>query len=121
MLKWEWNPEAIWELFYESGRMSKLPTIYKPIGRIVKYWPEIEVISVEISEDIQDTLRKGDRLGYVTPEGYLEEEASSLEIENQPVVEAFPGQRVGIKTEYPKERLHKGTPVCKVMEQVPLT
>ncbi|MFC1718071.1 hypothetical protein ACFL6S_30700 [Candidatus Poribacteria bacterium] len=114
-LRWGWDAEAIKQLFYESGRISSAPTIYKPIGKIAKYWPEAEVISVEMSKNIDHELQKGDRIGYVTSTGYLEEEASSLQIGNEPVERASSGQKVGIKTEYPRDLLRKGMIVYKVI------
>ena len=111
MMKWGWDPKTIQELFYKSGRMPRLPTIYKPIGKIVKYWDKKEVVGVQISENV---LHKGERIGYVIPEGYLEEVALSLQVENKDVDEVFPGQLVGIKTKYPKNLLRRGTIVCAV-------
>ena len=113
MMKWGWNPKAIQELFYQNGRMPKIPTIYKPIGKIVNYWEKISVVGVQISEN---KLYKGQRIGYVTPEGYLEEEVLSLQVENQDVEEVFPGQLAGIKTIYSKNLLRKGTTVCTIMK-----
>jgi len=113
MMKWGWNPKAIQELFYKSGRMSRLPTIYKPIGEIVEYWEKIGVVGVQISEN---KLHKGQRIGYVIPEGYFEEEVLSLQVENQAVEEVFPGQLAGIKTIYSKNLLRKGTTVCTLMK-----
>ena len=111
MMKWGWDPKTIQELFYKSGRMPKLPTIYKPIGEIVNYWEKPCAVGVQISEN---KLHKGERIGYVIPEGYLEEEALSLQVENRDVEEVFPGQLVGIKTKYPKNLLRNGTIVCAV-------
>ena len=113
MMKWGWNPKAIQELFYQRGRMPKIPTIYNPIGEIVTYWDKIGVVGVQISES---KLHKGQRIGYVIPEGYFEEEVLSLQVENRDVEEVFPGQLAGIKTIYPKNLLHKGTPVCTIMK-----
>jgi len=111
MMKWGWDPKTIQELFYKSGRMPRLPTIYTPIGEIVKYWEKPCAVGVQISEN---KLQKGERIGYVIPEGYLEEEALSLQVKNQDVEEVFPGQSVGIKTKYPKNLLRNGTIVCAV-------
>jgi hypothetical protein len=113
MMKWGWNPKAIQELFYKRGRMPKIPTIYKPIGKIDNYWEKIGVVGVQISEN---KLHKGEHIGYVVPEGYLEEKVLSLQVENQDVEEVFPGQLAGIKTKYPKRFLRKGTTVCTVMK-----
>jgi hypothetical protein len=101
-----------WDLFLLiRGRMPRLPTIYTPIGEIVKYWEKPCAVGVQISEN---KLQKGERIGYVTPEGYLEEEVLSLQVENKEVDEVFPGQLVGIKTKYPKNLLRRGTIVCAV-------
>ena len=113
MMKWGWDPKTIQELFYKSGRMSRLPTIYKPIGKIVKYWEKPCAVGVQISEN---KLHKGERIGYVIPDGYLEEKVLSLQVENQDVEEVFLGQLAGIKRIYSKNLLHKGTPVCTIMK-----
>lgn len=111
MLKWGWDPKAIQQLFYQSGRMPRIPTIYNPIGKIVKYWETPGVIGVQISKNI---LHKGERIGYVLPEGYLEENVLSLQVENQDVEEVVPEQLGGIRTIYRKELLRRGTIVCTV-------
>ena len=111
MMKWGWDPKTIQELFYKSGRMPRLPAIYKPIGKIVKYWEKPGAVGVQISEN---KLHKGERIGYVTSGGYLEEDVSSLQVEDQDVEAAVPGQLVGIKTIYPKNVLRNGTIVCVV-------
>jgi hypothetical protein len=113
MMKWKWNPNAIQELFYQHGRMPKIPTIYKPIGEIINYWEKPGAVGVQISES---KLHKGQRIGYVIPEGYFEEEVLSLQVENRDVEEVFPGQLAGIKTIYSKNLLHKGTLVCTIMK-----
>jgi len=113
MMKWKWNPEAIQELFYKRGRMPNIPAIYKPIGKIVEYWERSSAVGVQISEN---KLHKGERIGYVTSGGYLEEDVSSLQVENQDVEAAVPGQLAGIKTMYPKNVLRNGTIVYVVEE-----
>ena len=115
MMKWKWNPKAVQELFYQCGMMPNIPTIYKPIGKIVKYWEKPCVVGVQISES---KLHKGERIGYVIPDGYLEEEVLSLQVKNQDVEEAVPGQLVGIKTTYSKNLLRKGTIVCSNKRRV---
>ena len=115
MMKWKWNPEAIRNLFYISGRLSRLPGNYKSIAKIVKYYEQIGVISVLVNEN---KIYKGQRIGYITSEGYLEEDISSLQLEKQDVEEAIPGQLVGIKTIFSKNELLEGTIVYEVMNQV---
>lgn len=88
MMKWKWDPEAIRNLFYISGRISRLPGNYRSVAEIVKYYEQIGVISVLVNEN---KIYKGQRIGYITSEGYLEEDILSLQIEKQDVEEAIPG------------------------------
>ena len=113
MIKWKWNPKVIQELFYQKGIIAKFPINYKPIGEIIKYWKKLSVIEVKIFDN---KIRKGQRIGYVTNLGFLEEEVKSLEIKKCKVTEAIPGQIVGIKTMYSKDKLVKGTNVYIVTE-----
>ncbi len=115
MLEWGWNPESIQELFYKSLRMPRFPTIYKPIGKIIKYWEEPEAVGVEIFEE--KIINKNQRIGYVIENGFLEEEILSLQVESQYVKEAVSGQLAGIKTKYSKDDLKKGTIVYTVKKE----
>lgn len=114
MVKWNWNPEVLQDLFYRKGILSKIPTNYLPVGKVVKYWKNLNVIEVKIDDN---KIQKGQRVGYVTAKGYFEEYALSLEVENKNVVDAIPGQIVGIKTEYSNNIIVKNTLVCIVMNE----
>ena len=103
-MKWGWITDAIQDLFYQKGRMPRLPTIYKPVGTIYNYWEDHSVIGVDISENI---LHLGDHIGYLLPNGFLEEKVTSLQVDNKDVKEANIGQKAGIKTKYPKDVLKK--------------
>jgi hypothetical protein len=113
MMKWGWNPKAIQNLFYTRGRMSRIPAIYKPLGKIVKRFQDRSVVGIEMFED----LSKGDRVGYIIQEGYLEEDGSSIQINGQNVDEVNSGQQVGIKTEY-LDKLREGMDVYKVLKEL---
>jgi hypothetical protein len=103
-MKWGWNHKIIRGLFYNKGRISHIPSIYKPLGKVFHYWDKEDVVGVEIAEN---ELHKGQRIGYITPTGYLEEKVTSLQIDNEDVEKAPPGQKVGIKTLYSKKQLRK--------------
>ena len=60
-------------------------------------------------------LLKGNTIGYITPRGYLEEEITSMQIDNKSVDEAVAGQGVGILTKYSKEMIKEGLHVYLVM------
>ncbi|GFO96736.1 uncharacterized protein ig2599ANME_0926 [groundwater metagenome] len=113
MIKWGWNPNVIFELFYKSGRMYSLPTNYKPIGEVATFWEKPSVVGLIITEN---QLHKGDRIGYVTFNGYLEEDIMSIQVNNKDVEEAIAGQSAGVKTVYSKEQLRNGTIACIVMK-----
>ncbi|MDP2898010.1 MAG: hypothetical protein Q8Q12_15860 [bacterium] len=110
MTRWGWGPKSIQELLYHPGRMPRFPSIYEPIGEISHYWDDISVVSVQI----QGGLRRGQRVGYVTPRGFLEETVLSLQVDNQDVEEALPGVKAGMKTGYARDLLPNGTTVCVV-------
>jgi len=114
MVKWNWNPEFLQDLLYRKGILSKIPTNYKPVGNVVKYWKRLSVVGVKIDDN---KIQKGQRVGYVTAKGYFEEYALSLEVENKNVIDAIPGQIVGIKTEYSNDIIVKDTLVCIVMNE----
>jgi len=103
-MRWKWNHKIIRELFYGAGRISSLPSIYKPLGKIIHYYDKISVVEMTIAEN---ELRRGQQIGYLTPTEYLEEKVISLQIDNKDVEKASPGQIVGIKTLYSKKQLHK--------------
>lgn len=114
MVKWNWNPEVLQDLFYRKGILSKIPTNYLPVGKVVKYWKRLSVVGVKIDDN---KIQKGQRVGYVTAKGYFEEYALSLEVENKNVIDAISGQTVGIKTEYSNDIIVKNTLVCIVMNE----
>jgi len=114
MVKWNWNPEVLQDLLYRKGILSKIPSNYLPVGRVVKYWKNLNVIEVKIDDN---KIQKGQRVGYVTAKGYFEEYALSLEVENKNVIDAISGQTVGIKTEYSNDIIVKNTLVCIVMNE----
>ena len=110
MIEWDWDPKTVQDLFYKTGRMSKVPTHYKPIGKISKYWGTAKAISIELNAKIC----KGDRVGYFLQNGFLEEDVLSLKLDGKDVEEINQGLKAGIKTIYPKSTLKKGTIVYKV-------
>jgi hypothetical protein len=110
--RWGWPDEAVCNLPYRTGRIPPYPAHYAPVGTVVKYWPEKGVISIDI--DGERPLKVGDRVGFLLPAGFCEEEVSSLQVEKQAVWEAVPGQRAGHKTTLGKADLPLGTQVFRV-------
>jgi hypothetical protein len=109
MIDWKWNPKYIQDLFYTEGRISQVPSHYKPIGTIVKLWKDAQAISIELT----DTLCNTDRIGYFFNNKFFEEDILSLQLEGQNVKETNQDQKAGIKTAY-IDILKNGITVYKV-------
>lgn len=113
MMKYKWDPAVIKDLFYEKGRISNVPSNYKPIGKIFTYIKDENVIGIKITDK---KLYIGQRIGYRLNDKFLEEEITSLQINNKDVNEAHSGQSVGIKTIYSKDELKNGIIVYEVLQ-----
>ncbi len=111
MIKRKWKRKVIRELFYKSGRMPRIPSHYKYIGKVVNYWVQKKAVGIEI---LENKLHQGDRISYIIPEGYLEEDVLSLQFDKRNVEEVSLNQLAGIKTVFSKNELKKGTLVYKV-------
>jgi translation elongation factor EF-1alpha len=78
------------------------------VGRVTDYFARVGVAGVELTGH----LRVGDRIrirGHTTD---LEQVVESMQIEHQPVQEAGPGDRVGIKV---VDRCRRGDHVYKLI------
>lgn len=112
MIKYEWDPEVIKDLFYEKGRISNVPSNYKPIGEIFTYIKDENIIGIKINNG---KLYKGQRIGYRLPNKFLEEEVTSLQLNNQDFNEVHSDQSAGIKTIYSKDELKIGLTVYEII------
>jgi hypothetical protein len=109
---WGWPDEAVCGVLYGTGRLPPYPAHYIPVGKVAKFWPDRGVASIDIEGDLP--LKLGDRVGFLLPDGFHEEEVTSLQVDRQPVREAFPGQRAGHRTTLGKANLPLRTPVFVV-------
>jgi hypothetical protein len=110
--RWGWPDEAVFAVLYRTGRVPPYPAHYAPIGKVAKFWPDKAVVSIDIEGD--QPLKAGDRVGFLLPAGFHEEDVSSLQVDRRTVQEAFPGQRAGHKTTLGKADVPLGTPVFRV-------
>jgi len=60
------------------------------------------------------SLQVGDTVGFLFPAGFFEEQITSLQINNQSVSEAKPGQRAGYKTILRRQDVPVGTVIYVV-------
>lgn len=112
MMRWKWPKDVVRSLFYQDGRIEAIPTHYLQIGCVAHFYDKVSVVSIEIDEGCQ--LQVGDRLGFVMPVEFHEEEVQSLQVDKKSVEAAKAGQRVGHKTSLPRSALPDGTPVYLV-------
>ncbi|MGP8190242.1 MAG: zinc ribbon domain-containing protein [Methanobacterium sp.] len=107
-----WEPKVIRELLFNIGIIPKIPTHYKPIGKIFTYIENRNVIGV----DLTDSISIGQRVGYKTSNGFLEEDVLSLQIilNNDEVNKAIAGDKIGLKTKFNTDQLFNGLEVYKV-------
>ena len=107
-----WEPQVIRELLLNIGIIPKIPTHYKPIGKIFTYIENRNVIGV----DLTDGISIGQRVGYKTSNGFFEEDILSLQnfINNNKVDKAIAGDKIGLKTKFNRDQLFNDLEVYKV-------
>ena len=113
MMQYKWDPEVIRELFYETGKISNIPTHYKFIGKICAYIKKDNILGIDITSG---NLAIGEKIGYITSNGFLEENIESLQLENKNVEDVMKGHKVGIKTKFNESQFTIGLNVYKVLD-----
>jgi translation elongation factor EF-1alpha len=63
------------------------------VGEITHYYGRIAVAAVRLL----DRLKVGDHIVILGRTSDFEQEVTSMEIEHQPILEALPGQEIGLK------------------------
>jgi putative protease len=79
------------------------------VGKVTNFYVKISVAAIKVTAGV---IRIGDTLHFKGHTTDFQETVASMEIENQPVDEAGPGDEVGLKA---KERVRKHDKVYKVM------
>lgn len=97
MIQWEWPPEALRTLLQAPGRVPATPAHYTPIGVVEKRAPQQQVIGIKIEAG---ELKVGDRIGFVTPTGFIEQPIESMHFNKQPIQTGTQGQLVGVETTF---------------------
>lgn len=111
--RWNWDREKLRSIFYQKGKITRIPPFYKKIGKITNFYDRINIVSILIEEN---ELKLNDKIAFVLDSDYLEETVSSLQVNNVSVKEAKIGETVGVYTNYSKELLKKGISVY-IVEQ----
>ena len=111
LIKYNWNPKVIRDLFYQSGRISAIPSNYEPIGQIFTTIKDKGVIGIEINKG---DLSKGQMIGYIISNEFFEENVESLQIDNKDIGNATVGDKVGITSKF-INNLKEGLTVYKII------
>lgn len=113
MFKHNWDKEIIRRKFYNSGLIDRIPEHYVLVGSIENFWEHHNVVGLKIEAE---SIKIGDRIGYVLGNDYLEEEIKSMQVEKVERIEATIGELVGIKTIFNKDELKKKINVYKLRD-----
>ncbi len=79
------------------------------VGKVTNFYVKISVAAIKVTAGV---IRIGDTLHFKGHTTDFEDTVASMEVENQPVDEAGPGDEVGIKV---KERVRENDRVYKAM------
>ena len=79
------------------------------VGKVTNFYVKISVAAIKVTAGV---IRIGDTLHFKGHTTDFQETVASMEIENQPVDQAGPGDEVGTKV---KERVRKNDKVYKAM------
>lgn len=80
------------------------------VGVVIKFFAKPSVAAIEITSG---TIRIGDTLKFVGHTTDFNETVASMEVNNQPVEEAKPGDMIGLKV---AQRVRENDKVLKVTE-----
>ena len=106
-----WHHDDIAELFVTPGRVRPIPAHYEFIGLVDGFWPQVGALGIRLE---LDSLTVGDRIAYELPVDFVEEEISSLQVDQKDSGKAEPGDYPGVKTKLNKDQARKNVKVYKV-------
>jgi hypothetical protein len=106
-----WPEEAVRPLLYKNGRVSIIPLHYELVGKVDHFYEKAGVVAIAVE---CSGFSLGDRLAFELPIEFKEEAADSIQLEDQPVELALPGQRVGVKTSLTKAEARNRLRVYRV-------
>lgn len=108
-----WSHGEIQGLFEATGRVDCVPSHYEQAGTVERYIPAgkklpVNVVGVMVAGP---GIRRGDRIAFESSVEFVEQDVTSLEINNAPVETARAGDLVGVETPFPRDKLRDGTRV----------
>jgi hypothetical protein len=109
-----WLHDDIAGLFISNGRIQPIPAHYEFIGLVDEYWEKASALGLRMESGV---VRAGDRIAYDLPVDFIEEDVTSLQLNDQDVQEAHAGDYVGLKTKLSKQQAHKGVRVYRLEQR----
>ncbi|WP_437724283.1 hypothetical protein [Sorangium sp. So ce861] len=106
-----WLSEWVKPIFYRSGRISRLPEHYEPLGVVERFLNKKGVVSVRVDAD---DLRNGDRIAFVQPTGAREQQIESMQVDRQQRTQVTKGELVGVKIDASEEEIKVGAQVFRI-------
>jgi len=110
----DWRHEDVRELFVTAGRVRPVPTHYDYLGTIDGFWEQASALGLRVEEG---TVSEGDRVAYELPVDFIEEDVTSLRLNDTDVAKAAAGTYIGLKTTLTKAQARKGIRVYRVAQE----
>ncbi len=111
-----WRPEDVAKLLTQTnGKVEAVPAHYVRIGQIENFYEQAEAVVVELTEGRE--IRPGDTIAFVLPVDFVEEVATSVQVDGKAVEVSPAAGRVGLKTGLTKDQARQKIPVYRVSRQ----
>lgn len=108
-----WKHEDIRNLLLKTkGRIETIPAQYEFVGTIENFFAEPGVIALQLGASSKISV--GDTIAYQLPINFVEEDVTSIQIDDEQVQEAEGENLVGVKTTLSKDDARKKTRVFRV-------
>ena len=88
-----WTHDQVRGVFYRSGRIEPIPVHYKYMGTIEHCYEKAGAIRISIEES---TVSVGDLIAFELPVEFIEEQVTSIRLDDVQVEKATAGSTVGI-------------------------
>jgi GTPase len=91
--------------------MRPIPSHYQPVTYVDGFWEKAGVLGLQVKAG---AVHLGDRLAYELPVDFMEEDLTSLQLDNRSVDQAEAGDHVGVKTSLNKAQARNNMAVYRV-------
>lgn len=113
-LRLGWAHDQVADLFYAPGVIQPVPSHYRPVGTIGRFFGRAGALTVDLTAPIA----RGDTLAYELPIDFAEERVTSLQLGGAAVDSGRPGQEIGLATRLAREQARRGVRVFRVVKSI---